>query len=125
MNPYPFKNKLHFGLLSKTLKIILIFFGQINGSAQQNKCFLRKSIRKLQKLAKVLTKNKLFILNCRLAPDLRFMCQTSSIDFLISNDFDFNKLFKDGIPYLRPGDEARLRETISDRQESRRSTGKL
>ena len=70
-------------------------------------------------------KNELLIFHCRLAPDLRFMCQTSSIDFLISNDFDFNKLFKDGIPYLRPGDEARLRETISDRQESRRSTGKL
>ena len=30
----------------------------------------------------------------RIAPDVRFMCQTSSIDFLIQQNFDFNKLFK-------------------------------
>ena len=48
----------------------------------------------------------------KMAPDLRFLCQTSSIDFLVNNDFDFNKLFKDGIPYLRPSDESKIRETI-------------
>ena len=32
----------------------------------------------------------------RTAPDTRFMCQTSSIDFLTQQDFDFNKLFKEG-----------------------------
>lgn len=33
-------------------------------------------------------------------PDQRFLCQSSSIDFLIGNGFDFNKLFKEGISYL-------------------------
>jgi len=28
------------------------------------------------------------------APDPKFMCQTSSLDFLSSQNFDFNKLFK-------------------------------
>lgn len=28
--------------------------------------------------------------------DQRFLCQTSSIDLLISHGFDFNKLFKEG-----------------------------
>ena len=49
------------------------------------------------------------------------MCQTSSIDFLISQNFDFNKLFKEGIPYLRPSDEEKLRSTIKERQTSRKS----
>ena len=30
----------------------------------------------------------------RNAPDPRFLCQTSSIDFLTNQNFDFNKLFK-------------------------------
>ncbi|KAL1453030.1 hypothetical protein WDU94_007206 [Cyamophila willieti] len=34
------------------------------------------------------------------SPDTRFLCQSSSMDFLINNGFDFNKLFRDGIPYL-------------------------
>nr|CAI5860607.1 unnamed protein product [Callosobruchus analis] len=33
-------------------------------------------------------------------PDQRFLCQASSIHFLVSESFDFNKLFKEGIPYL-------------------------
>ena len=37
----------------------------------------------------------------RSAPDPRFLCQTSSIDFLINQNFDFNKLFKDGVSYLQ------------------------
>ncbi|CAG9830689.1 unnamed protein product [Diabrotica balteata] len=36
----------------------------------------------------------------RNVPDIRFLCQSSSIDFLISHGFDFNKLFKEGISYL-------------------------
>lgn len=33
----------------------------------------------------------------KMAPDARFLCQTSSIEFLASNNFDFNKLFKEGM----------------------------
>ena len=42
---------------------------------------------------------------------------------MVSQNFDFNKLFKDGIPYLRSCEEARIRENINERQSSRRSTG--
>ena len=56
----------------------------------------------------------------RTAPDPRFLCQTSSIDFLVAQNFDFNKLFKEGISYLRPHDEARIRDIISERQASRK-----
>ncbi|CAG5088781.1 Similar to PARN: Poly(A)-specific ribonuclease PARN (Bos taurus) [Cotesia congregata] len=44
----------------------------------------------------------------RAAPDCRFMCQASSIVFLASQGFDFNKLFRDGIPYLTTSDEEKL-----------------
>lgn len=33
-------------------------------------------------------------------PDMRFLCQSSSIDFLSNQGFDFNKLFKEGINFL-------------------------
>jgi len=56
----------------------------------------------------------------RQAPDPRFLCQTSSLDFLISQDFDFNKLFKDGLSYLRPAELEKLRGQTLDRQEYRR-----
>lgn len=58
----------------------------------------------------------------RSAPDPRFVCQTSSIDFLINQDFDFNKLFKEGVTYLRPCDEAKIREAIKERQTNRRNS---
>ncbi|KAI0224703.1 Poly(A)-specific ribonuclease PARN [Lamellibrachia satsuma] len=48
----------------------------------------------------------------RQAPDIRFLCQSSSIDFMVSQDFDFNKVFKDGIPYLLPSAEEKLRESL-------------
>ncbi|XP_070580001.1 poly(A)-specific ribonuclease PARN-like [Ptychodera flava] len=48
----------------------------------------------------------------RHAPDKRFLCQSSSLDFLISHGFDFNKLFKEGIPYLAPHDEQNMRELL-------------
>ncbi|XP_078344665.1 poly(A)-specific ribonuclease PARN-like [Oculina patagonica] len=46
----------------------------------------------------------------RQCPDVRFLCQSSSIDFLTEHSFDFNKLFREGISYLRPYDETKLRE---------------
>ena len=57
----------------------------------------------------------------RSAPDPRFGCQTSSIDFLVSQNFDFNKLFRDGISYLRPSDENRIRDRIKDNQQNRKN----
>ena len=56
----------------------------------------------------------------RIAPDPRFMCQTSSIDFLVGQNFDFNKLFKDGISYLRSSDEDKIRKGISEKQQNRK-----
>ena len=46
----------------------------------------------------------------RQCPDVRFLCQSSSIDFLTEHNFDFNKLFREGISYLRPYDAQKLRE---------------
>jgi len=56
----------------------------------------------------------------RNAPDPRFLCQTSSIDFLINQNFDFNKLFKEGVSYLRPAEMEKLKEALKGRQENRR-----
>ncbi|KAK3089306.1 hypothetical protein FSP39_002559 [Pinctada imbricata] len=47
------------------------------------------------------------------APDCRFLCQSSSLDFLASQGFDFNKVFREGISYLRQTDESYIRETIN------------
>ncbi|KAL6446904.1 hypothetical protein ACFW04_001363 [Cataglyphis niger] len=52
----------------------------------------------------------------RHAPDCRFMCQTSSIAFLANQDFDFNKLFKYGIPYLRASEEEKLVKRLEEKQ---------
>uniref|UniRef100_A0A0B6ZFZ7 Poly(A)-specific ribonuclease PARN n=1 Tax=Arion vulgaris TaxID=1028688 RepID=A0A0B6ZFZ7_9EUPU len=53
----------------------------------------------------------------RHSPDRRFLCQSSSIDFLASQGFDFNKLFKEGIPYLIPEEENKLRADLERRHE--------
>ena len=54
------------------------------------------------------------------APDRRFLSQTSSIDFLIGQGFDFNKLFKEGVPYLLPSELDKLKEGLKERQENKR-----
>nr|XP_022318023.1 poly(A)-specific ribonuclease PARN-like isoform X1 [Crassostrea virginica] len=51
----------------------------------------------------------------RAAPDCRFLCQSSSIDFLASQGFDFNKVFKEGIPYLTSMQESELRDFLEER----------
>jgi len=58
----------------------------------------------------------------RNAPDPRFLCQTSSIDFLTNHNFDFNKLFKEGVSYLRPAELEKLKDTMKGRQEHRRQS---
>ncbi|XP_063446244.1 poly(A)-specific ribonuclease PARN-like isoform X1 [Mytilus trossulus] len=51
----------------------------------------------------------------RVAPDLRFLCQASSIDFLASQGFNFNKVFLEGISYLTPEQEGKLREVLAQK----------
>ncbi|XP_054635744.1 poly(A)-specific ribonuclease PARN isoform X2 [Dunckerocampus dactyliophorus] len=52
----------------------------------------------------------------RSSPDIKFICQSSSIDFLASQGFDFNKVFCHGIPYLNQEEEAHLREQTEERR---------
>ncbi|CAF98128.1 unnamed protein product, partial [Tetraodon nigroviridis] len=52
----------------------------------------------------------------RTSPDKKFICQSSSIDFLASQGFDFNKVFCNGIPYLNQEEEAQLREQTEERR---------
>ncbi|XP_047435287.1 poly(A)-specific ribonuclease PARN isoform X2 [Mugil cephalus] len=52
----------------------------------------------------------------RASPDIKFICQSSSIDFLASQGFDFNKVFCHGIPYLNQEEEAQLREQTEERR---------
>ncbi|BFZ20795.1 hypothetical protein BsWGS_23834 [Bradybaena similaris] len=49
----------------------------------------------------------------RHAPDRRFLCQSSSIDFLRSHGFNFYKLFTQGIPYLTQEEEKNLRAKLT------------
>ncbi|KAK2169445.1 hypothetical protein LSH36_10g14010 [Paralvinella palmiformis] len=51
----------------------------------------------------------------RRAPDIRFTCQSSSLDFLASQDFDFNKVFREGISYLLPSEEDRLKAALNEK----------
>ncbi|XP_066593445.1 poly(A)-specific ribonuclease PARN-like isoform X2 [Prorops nasuta] len=55
----------------------------------------------------------------RSAPDCRFMCQASSISFLANQGFDFNKLFKLGIPYLTTAEEEKLSKRLEDKHKVR------
>ncbi|KYN27188.1 Poly(A)-specific ribonuclease PARN [Trachymyrmex cornetzi] len=52
----------------------------------------------------------------RQVTDTRFMCQSSSIIFLANKDFDFNKLFKHGIPYLAASDEEKLVKRLEEKR---------
>ena len=51
----------------------------------------------------------------RHTPDVRFLCQSSSVEFLAEQNFDFNKLFREGIPYLKPYDEQKLRDHMENK----------
>ncbi|XP_063380653.1 poly(A)-specific ribonuclease PARN-like [Cydia fagiglandana] len=52
----------------------------------------------------------------RPGPERMFLCQSSSLDFLSAQGFDFNKLIRDGIPYMTEPTESRLREMLTERQ---------
>ncbi|KAJ8669286.1 hypothetical protein QAD02_000545 [Eretmocerus hayati] len=55
----------------------------------------------------------------RSSPDCRFLCQASSLNFLAKRGFDFNKLFREGIPYLTQSEEQKLNEKVLEKQRLR------
>lgn len=57
-------------------------------------------------------------------PDRIFSCQSSSIDFLAAQRFDFNKVFYSGIPYLTPEEEANVRASLNEKHLLRLQTNK-
>ncbi|XP_026294026.1 poly(A)-specific ribonuclease PARN [Frankliniella occidentalis] len=50
-------------------------------------------------------------------PNSTFLCQSSSVAFLSSCGFDFNKAFGAGIPFLTQPEEDKLKLSIKDRQQ--------
>ncbi|KAG6937537.1 poly(A)-specific ribonuclease [Chelydra serpentina] len=61
----------------------------------------------------------------RSSPDVKFVCQSSSIDFLANQGFDFNKVFRNGIPYLNQEEERQLREQYDERRSQANGAGTL
>ncbi|XP_075420382.1 poly(A)-specific ribonuclease PARN [Tenrec ecaudatus] len=61
----------------------------------------------------------------RFSPDVKFVCQSSSIDFLASQGFDFNKVFRNGIPYLNQEEERQLREQYDEKRLQSNGAGNL
>ncbi|XP_021092903.1 poly(A)-specific ribonuclease PARN isoform X4 [Heterocephalus glaber] len=61
----------------------------------------------------------------RSSPDVKFVCQSSSIDFLASQGFDFNKVFCKGIPYLNQEEERQLREQYDEKRSQANGAGAL
>uniref|UniRef100_A0A0P4Z454 Putative Poly(A)-specific ribonuclease PARN n=1 Tax=Daphnia magna TaxID=35525 RepID=A0A0P4Z454_9CRUS len=51
-------------------------------------------------------------------PDTKFLSQASSLGFLASQGFDFNKLIKEGIPYLNLVNEEKLRVILKKKSQS-------
>ncbi|XP_011787537.1 PREDICTED: poly(A)-specific ribonuclease PARN-like, partial [Colobus angolensis palliatus] len=51
--------------------------------------------------------------------------QSSSIDFLASQGFDFNKVFRNGIPYLNQEEERQLREQYDEKRSQANGAGAL
>ncbi|XP_063171077.1 poly(A)-specific ribonuclease PARN [Candoia aspera] len=61
----------------------------------------------------------------RTSPDVKFVCQSSSIDFLANQGFDFNKVFRNGIPYLNQEEERQLREQYDEKRSQANGLGAL
>ncbi|XP_046406055.1 poly(A)-specific ribonuclease PARN-like [Ischnura elegans] len=51
--------------------------------------------------------------------DSSFLCQSSCMEFLAENGFDFNKLFKEGIPYVNFLGEQKLKEDFENQKKIR------
>lgn len=50
------------------------------------------------------------------SPNVRFSCEASSLEFLASWGFDFNKLFYKGIPYLTLAAEQKMKDNYDKKQ---------
>ncbi|XP_052759535.1 poly(A)-specific ribonuclease PARN-like [Galleria mellonella] len=61
----------------------------------------------------------------RPGPEKMFLCQSSSLDFLATQGFDFNKLIRDGISYMTGPVESRLREALLEKQKNYNSAKQL
>ncbi|KAL7979327.1 hypothetical protein Chor_015351 [Crotalus horridus] len=61
----------------------------------------------------------------RTSPDVKFVCQSSSIDFLANQGFDFNKVFRNGIPYLNQEEERQLQEQYEEKRSQANGLGGL
>ena len=59
----------------------------------------------------------------RQMPDMRFLCQSSCLDFLAGQGFDFNKWILHGIPFLLPSDEEKLRRMVGNHQKATAANG--
>lgn len=59
----------------------------------------------------------------RSAPDAKFTCQTSSLEFLASKGMDFGKVFRDGISYLHSDDKQKLFEAMEKRRAAHQAQG--
>nr|XP_023028571.1 poly(A)-specific ribonuclease PARN-like [Leptinotarsa decemlineata] len=55
-------------------------------------------------------------------PDQRFLCQSSSIDFLISEGMDFNKLFREGISYLNENEKSKYEANLEEAHKKKSET---
>lgn len=53
----------------------------------------------------------------RFQNDVLFLCQSSSLDFLVSHNFDFNKLFHEGVSYMPVYEEARAKSKMDEQLE--------
>ncbi|GBN13375.1 Poly(A)-specific ribonuclease PARN [Araneus ventricosus] len=60
----------------------------------------------------------------RQAPDPRFWCQSSSLHFLASHKYDFNKTIYEGIPYLTFTQEKKVRDYLNKKYEIERGSVK-
>uniref|UniRef100_A0A8D1DXS8 Poly(A)-specific ribonuclease PARN n=1 Tax=Sus scrofa TaxID=9823 RepID=A0A8D1DXS8_PIG len=70
----------------------------------------------------------LFFCLPRTSPKCMFcllLFQSSSIDFLASQGFDFNKVFRNGIPYLNQEEERQLREQYDEKRLQSNGAGAL
>ncbi|XP_017755530.1 PREDICTED: poly(A)-specific ribonuclease PARN-like isoform X2 [Eufriesea mexicana] len=55
----------------------------------------------------------------RTAPNHKFLCEASSIAFLAAVGFDFNKLFKLGIPYLNVNEGKEMLEHVQEKHKTK------
>ena len=63
--------------------------------------------------------------NTKSSNDANFVCQISTISFLTEYNFDFNKAFYKGIPFLSFHDEKKLREGHAKKQENSKEKSML